>query len=170
VQTAALAFGGEGSPGNDNETEEYDGSSWSEQNTLNTARESICAAGTQTAAVGFGGYVNPGGASALTEEYDGTSWTASNNMGTARYSLAGSGIQTAALAFGGSPTTGATEQYDGTSWTTSTSMTTARRQLASANASPSTSSLAFGGFSTANVATTEEFTGEVTESVTITSS
>ena len=80
-------------------------------------------------------------------------------MGTARYSLAGSGTQTAAVAFGGSPLTGATEQYDGTSWTATTSMTTARRQLASANASPSTASLAFGGITTANVASTEEFTG-----------
>ena len=52
---------------------EYNGTSWTEGNNLNTARESICGAGTQTAAVGFAGYVS--GASALTEEYDGTSWT-----------------------------------------------------------------------------------------------
>ena len=36
IQTAALAFGGD-SPSL-NETEEYNGSSWSEQNNLNTAR------------------------------------------------------------------------------------------------------------------------------------
>jgi hypothetical protein len=42
-------------------------------------------AGTQTAALVFGGY----GPLNATEEYDGSSWTAGGNLGTARYVLAG---------------------------------------------------------------------------------
>jgi len=89
--------------------------------------------------------------------------------------LGGSGTQTAALAFGGSeapsPTTsGATEEYNGTSWTTTSSMATGRRQLGSANSSTSTASLAFGGNSGSPTNITEEFTGEVTASVTLTTS
>jgi hypothetical protein len=73
---------------------------WATGNNMNTARSALGGAGTQTAAVGFGGEV-PGGSSAATEEYDGNSWTNSNPLNTARYQLAGCGTQTAGLAFGG---------------------------------------------------------------------
>jgi hypothetical protein len=60
-------------------------------------------AGTQTAALGFGGYSHP--ITGATEEYDGSTWTSSpTGLNTAREQLAGCGTQTAALAFGGSPT------------------------------------------------------------------
>jgi hypothetical protein len=41
---------------------------------LNTARNSLAGAGTQTAALAFGGY-DPGAITGATEEYDGNSWT-----------------------------------------------------------------------------------------------
>jgi hypothetical protein len=87
--------------------------SWATGNNLNTARQQLGAAGTQTAAVAFGGTPPVTGA---TEEYDGSTWT--NNptgLNTARYLLSGAGTQTAALAFGGDVPayTGATEEYDG---------------------------------------------------------
>jgi hypothetical protein len=47
--------------------------SWTTVNPLNTARYGLAGAGTQTAAVGFGGDLP--GYTAATEEYDGTSWT-----------------------------------------------------------------------------------------------
>jgi hypothetical protein len=46
--------------------------SWATGNNLNTARASLAGAGTQTAALAFGGLVQITGA---TEEYDGASWT-----------------------------------------------------------------------------------------------
>jgi hypothetical protein len=49
-------------------------------------------------------------------------------------------------------------------------MTTGRTQLASANASASTAALAFGGRVPSPTNATEEFTGEVTASVVITTS
>jgi hypothetical protein len=104
TQTAALAFG---SP---THTEEYDGTSWTSVNSMNTARYGLAGCGIQTSALAFGG-ASP--ATGATELYDGTSWTSNpTGLNTARYYLAGAGIQTAALAFGGSP--------DGTSLVAST--------------------------------------------------
>jgi hypothetical protein len=37
-------------------TEEYDGTNWTSVNSLNTGRVSLAGCGTQTAALGFGGY------------------------------------------------------------------------------------------------------------------
>jgi hypothetical protein len=109
-----LAFGG--TPGPTAATEEYDGSTWTSNPTgLNTARRGPAGAGTQTAALAFGGYdTAPTGA---TEEYDGSTWTSNpTGLGTARYDLAGCGTQTAALAIAGEPgsgTTTATEEWTG---------------------------------------------------------
>jgi hypothetical protein len=38
-------------------TEEYDGTTWTSPNPLNTARDGLAGCGTQTAALAFGGYV-----------------------------------------------------------------------------------------------------------------
>ena len=61
-------------PANKAETEEYNGTSWSEQNDASTARRNTAGAGTQTAAFAAGGLTTTSVAD--TEEYDGTSWTA----------------------------------------------------------------------------------------------
>jgi hypothetical protein len=107
-------------------TEEYDGISWSTSpGSLNTGRGNLAGAGTQTAALAFGGVTVPSSYQDATEEYNGATWTSNpTGLNTARQDIAGCGTQTAALGFGGdkggSPfTTGATEEYDGTSWTTS---------------------------------------------------
>jgi hypothetical protein len=83
---------------------------------LNTARGKLAGCGTQTAALGFGGYAGYGKSifsnsncsiipTAATEEYDGSTWTANpTGLNTARAYLA-------ALAFGGCSTiTAATEE------------------------------------------------------------
>jgi hypothetical protein len=54
-------------------TEEYDGTTWTSSNSLNTGRTSLAGAGTQTAALAFGGGDPP--YTGATELYDGTSWT-----------------------------------------------------------------------------------------------
>jgi hypothetical protein len=53
-------------------TEEYDGTTWTNPNPLNTARQALGGCGTQTAALAFGGTPPVTGA---TEEYDGSTWT-----------------------------------------------------------------------------------------------
>jgi hypothetical protein len=69
IQTAALGFGGY-STGNQNATEEYDGSTWTTSPaSLATARRSLAGAGTQASALAFGGQITA--ATAATEEYTG---------------------------------------------------------------------------------------------------
>ena len=53
---------------------------WSTGGALNNGRFGLGGAGSQTAAIGFGGYGN--NAKVDTEAYNGTSWTEVNNMGT----------------------------------------------------------------------------------------
>ena len=102
---------------------------WAAGGNLNTSRGYSAGAGTQTAALVFGGYVAPAVTTA-TESWNGSSWTTSpNSLNTARSDIAGFGIQTAALAAGGTipPASGATELWNGSSWTTSPgSLNTAR--------------------------------------------
>jgi len=173
-QTAALAFGGTvftpATPGNPykNESEEYNGSSWTEGNNLNQARSNIVGAGTQTAAIGAGGL--PGGGvsnTANSEEYDGTSWAEGNNLVNASYSRAGAGTQTATILMGGGSYTNPppsssrisnTEYYDGTSWSEQNDMNTAR--YTAAGCGSQTSSLVSGGISsTSTVTNVEEWNG-----------
>jgi hypothetical protein len=71
IQTAALAFGSTIYTG---ATEEYNGTSWTSSNPLNTVRGSLGGAGIQTAALAFGGYTGTAQTGA-TELYDGTTWT-----------------------------------------------------------------------------------------------
>ena len=139
--------------------------SWATGNNMNTAREGLGGAGTQTAALAFAGYTSPASptGSAVTEEYDGTSWVNSNLMNTARYGIAGSklGTQTAVVGFGGFTTVriGATEEYDGSTWATSPgSLNTARLALGSAGTQ--TAALAVGGYAGPGVQNaTEEYNG-----------
>jgi hypothetical protein len=109
------------------------------------SKKILAGAGTQTAALAFGGNTGPPNTGA-TEEYDGSTWTTSpGSLNTARRYLAGCGTQTAALAFGGyTAITGATEEYNGTSWTTNPpGLTTARYVLSGAGTQ--TAALGFGG-------------------------
>ena len=120
---------------------------WRTGGNMNTARRNLAAAGTQTAALGFGGRPP---AVAHTEEYNGSTWTEQNNLNTARGELAGGGTQTSALAFGGflsPPDTmyALNESYNGTSWTEVADLNTARLQLAGAGAD-ATSAIAFAGY------------------------
>jgi hypothetical protein len=132
--SSALGFGGD-SPGSTyyNNTESYDGTSWTEVNNLNTARGYGAGAGTQTSALMFGGSTPP--ISALTESWNGSNWTEVNDLNAARYVLAGAGASnTSALAFGGTPipvsAQALTELWNGSNWTEVNDMNTARYGLA----------------------------------------
>ena len=68
TQTASLSFGGSNTQP---QTIEYDGYAWTTSNNLGTPRYVLSGAGTQTAALGFGGYTHPPGIFRnSTEEYD----------------------------------------------------------------------------------------------------
>jgi hypothetical protein len=70
-----LVFGGNLGPTYSNATEEYNGTSWTSSNPLNTARAQPGGAGIQTAALAFGGFTPSPPVTNTTEEYDGNSWT-----------------------------------------------------------------------------------------------
>ena len=147
---------------------------WASGGNMNTARYSLGGAGTQTAALAFGGETFPPTIyETATEEYDGSAWTSNQTgLNTAR-TLAGCGTQTAALGFGGTNDSSLfdyTEEYNGSIWTSSpVSMNTARSGLSGAGTQ--TSALAFGGdIGTAFTAATEEWTGAgaaVTKTITV---
>src|SRR6056300_1490251 len=62
---------------------------WATGGNLGTARYALAGAGTQTAALAFGGEGPPN--TGATESYNGTSWTEVNDLNTARRQLAGCG-------------------------------------------------------------------------------
>ena len=143
---SALAFGGT-SPPKHNETEEWNGSAWTEKNNLNTTRGDTTGFGASyTAALCTGGTASPGPRTADTETWDGTSWTEVNNLNTARSGPGGTGTVTSGIAAGGSvpPSTGATETWDGTSWTETSDLNTARSTGAMSGDSSSSALLADG--------------------------
>jgi hypothetical protein len=143
--TAGLIAGGF-EPPSTGKTEEYNGTSWSEQNDMNVERRTISGtAGTQTAALYFGGYRDitptPNGAMNSTESYNGTSWSNEPALNTAVWGNTGDGTQTAAVSAGGPPTQ--TEHYDGSSWTTDAAINTAK--IYSAAAGTTSNILIYGG-------------------------
>jgi hypothetical protein len=136
---------------------------WSAGNNMNSGRANLAgsgSAGTQTAALAFGGNAFPGPTtSAFTEEYNGSNWTAVNAMNTGRQYVGGFGTISASVAFGGEPPTTATEEYNGTNWTTVNSMSVSRGQAAGAGIE--TAGLAISGEGSAPSLTnaTEEYDG-----------
>ena len=157
--TASIVCGGYGgSPeGAMDQVEEYNGSSWSEQNDLPAARANVAACGTQTALI-----IANGGPSAvnLSFLYDGTNWTAAPNTNATLTGRHGAGTQTDAIVAGGRPpTSNVTEYYDGTSWTTNpATLATARYEGGPATSGTSSEWMIAGGYSTAISSVTEEFT------------
>jgi len=127
---------------------------WSSGANLVTGRADLGGTGTQTAALGFGGYVGPGtpNISSVTEEYNGSGWSSGGTMGTGRRSVGEAGTQTAGLAVGGTTTipgapgiTNATEEYDGSAWTAGGNLNTGR--LGVGGLGLQTAAVAFGGAS-----------------------
>ena len=153
-QDAALGFGG--GPGALDLSEEYNGTSWSEGNNLNTATRGAVGAGTQTAGLRAGGFDGGPAEQDDTEEYNGTSWTSVNNMPANMRLGAGCGTQTAGLAFGGlsSPLSDKAVEYDGTNWTVGGTMNTGRYYMAGFGVQ--TAAVAAGGNSKDD---TEEYDG-----------
>ena len=100
--TAGVTFAGSG-PGSTNyvnNTEEWDGSSWSETADLNTGRTEVSGCGpAQTAGFCIGGNID-GTRQAVSETYDGSSWTEVADLNTARNNLAAAGTTTAAIVAG----------------------------------------------------------------------
>lgn len=122
---------------------------WASGSPMIFNRAYIAGFGTQTAAVGCGGYNSPPATfETATEEYNGSGFSTGGALNTGRWGIRGAGSQTAGLAFfgivPGSPNRSvATEEYNGTSWTNGGNLSEGRYQGAAAGTQ--TAGLAFGG-------------------------
>ena len=152
TQTAGLVAGGETPPGAaGTQSEEYNGTAWSEGNDLPVGVIGNAGAGIQTAALSISGVNDspPVGYVADTFHYNGTSWSEGGDTPGARQSGAACGLLTAALWHGGtgpgSPNTADVFQYNGTAWTELADLSVARDQLGGSTNGTSLSALAFGG-------------------------
>jgi len=170
TQTALVAFGGLinpelnpspfGAVGEKNESEEWNGSAWTEGDNLNTARWYTSGAGIQTAALCVAGNIShPANTSgAVVEQYNGTSWSEIADVSTARQRNMAFGTTTSALAIGGGPSPIATvEAWDGTVWSTSPSLN-ASKTLAGGSGTTAAGLVSGGQAPATN--TTDEWTGE----------
>ena len=105
-----------------------------------------------------------------TESWDGTSWTEVNDLNTARYGGGGAGNNTQALAFAGitPPNSALTEFWNGSSWTEVNDLSTAR-QSSQDSGNAATSVISAGGYTSTQIATSEEFTASSAVSTVTTS-
>ncbi len=129
---ATLGAGGYPVPDHGTDTEEYNGTSWSETANLGTARYGPGVTGTQTAALCITGNAYPNPLKTEVEQYDGSSWSEIDDISTARRNGAAAGTTTSAIYFGGNKApgggtkTGETEEWNGTAWSEEGDMNTAR--------------------------------------------
>jgi hypothetical protein len=119
TRTAAVGVAGLKNPypTYSNDTEKYDGTSWTASGNYPQSIYSVGATGTSTAGLAFGGHL-PGSSSNTTCEFDGSTWTAQGSPGNVPVSGGfsnGFGTQTAAIA--NLPGASTTIAYDGSSWT-----------------------------------------------------
>ena len=115
-----LTFGGNYPSGTDN-SETYDGTSWTEGPNLPQAISYAGGAGTAGAALCFTGRLNPGPRINNTYEYDGSAWTAGGAYGAVQAYTGGAGTQTAGLGVSGETPPGTdlqtTYEYSSNAWT-----------------------------------------------------
>ena len=127
VKTAGMIMGSGPVPAGRDQTEVYNGSTWTESGDLNTGRGGrISGWGTITAGVAAGG---ENGTLANAEEYNGTGWTAVTAMNTGRRNAGSAGTQTAGLIVGNPGADATSEEYNGTGWATGGTLNTGRSSL-----------------------------------------
>ena len=143
-------------------SEEFDGTSWTAGGSMSTGRNELSGCGILSSALATGGE-NPGSTYYQTlEEYNGTSWSAGGTMsstGRKAAGMAGSNADGAIYAGGGndSGSLALADQYDGTTWRVIPPLTIATGSGLGGVGS-STAGIMCGGYTSAAVNTTEEWT------------
>ena len=123
-----------------NNTEEHNGTSWSDGNDMLVGKRSHAATGTQTAALAIGSQ----GPSTNCQEYDGTSWTTGGSLsGAGRNAHEAFGTLATAITMGGHGILATAEQYDGSSWSAIDDMPAGRKIFATFGSA--TAGIAAGG-------------------------
>jgi hypothetical protein len=170
LQTAGLGVAGQSGPGAaDNKSESYNGTSWTNTPTLNTNRAFHAAWGSTTGAMAVGA---PGGNDGTAvESWNGSSWTASTSYPTAIGSCAGFGTSyiNGVIIEGNTPggKSAACSIWNGSSWTATGSMGTGRSNIGGSG--DASNGLCIGGATdTVFSVNTEEYTGTVISTKTVT--
>jgi len=151
TSTAGVAFGGGASPPNTtDETEEFDGSTWTEVGDLNNDCSHTAGCGTSTAGIKTGGDTPPQTPilSGNSETWNGTGWTEITAFTSGRTNMATGGIQTACLVMGGTQVPahfGFVEEYNGTSWSEESDLLTDRSHVGCSANGTTTAMLFIGG-------------------------
>ena len=145
---------------------------WSSGGNMGTARYELTGGGTQTAAIGAGGYLpglSPFAGAKNTETYNGTSWSPVANMNQGKHEAGMfAGTQTAALIAGGYAGTSnlsASESWNGSAWTNTSGLNTARRGTFRGMGTQ-TAAVCIGGTETAVSAAVESWNGSSWTTVT----
>ena len=132
------------------QSEQYNGTAWTETNNINNSRMFGSGAGTATAAIISGG--DPTG---YTETWNGSSWTEVAEMSTARNQQQNIGTVPSALAIGGGvpSATDKVESWNGSAWTESSyDLNTAKKYVTGTG-------IVTACIVTGTPATTEQFNG-----------
>ena len=162
TSTAALIYGSDIAPSDNQDSYSWNGSSWSEEGALNNTFASGASGGpTENAAFAAGaGY--PGAATNF-ETYDGSAWTSGPSLNTSVIENRGSGSSAECLSIGGYNKITGVEKFDGSSWATTASLGTGRKSFASANFTASGVSNGWVGGGGDGDSSVETFTGEVVQ-------
>ena len=162
TQDSALIYGGFSSPPSVTyaQTEEWNGSSWTEKGDLNVPFYYIDAGGlgTVTAALAHGGEGPSGGTGG--ETFNGSSWSEISNSNSNHIKAGGAGSSTAGLAIASYPPTSPNEQveeWNGSAWTEISDVNEGRGD--GAGSGTSTSAWWCGGEAPGNSAKTEVWNG-----------
>jgi hypothetical protein len=171
--TSGTVFGGGGWTSSPMDTvfaiqEEWNGTAWSEEADLNTARFGTSGTGTVTAALCASGSPPPS-PSTTVESWNGTAWTEQPDVNSGRTSGGLAGTTTSAIFYGGYGGLQLTEQYDGSSWTEAADLPANKAGMGSVGASAQSAFSASGYNNSANVTASEEWS-QVLAAVTFTSS
>ena len=157
TQTAGIAMGGNSS----NTVCKYNGTAWTTTTNFPASKNSVGVAGSQTAAIGFGG--SPATTNAFL--FDGSTFTATGSLGTSNsgaYGMGGSSPSTTTVGIFAS--NDATEEFNSSintitaaAWSSAATANTARGTAGGTG--PSTSALVFGGQEPSRSTATEEYNG-----------
>jgi len=135
---------------------------WSTAPSLSVGSARLAAAGTQNAALAFGGATVTAAFTGKTESFDGQSWSTATSLNTNRSWLAGCGTQTAALAIGGvkaeNTVSSDTESFNGSVWTAINASPSMVARYGLACAGSSNNAVIFGGKQTETSSTTDSIT------------
>ena len=166
---AAYTHGGYNDPsgagGFHQNSEEYDGTSWSSSDDYtDDIKNNAGAFGTQTAGASAGQRDTGNTVDTGMREYNGSSWSAESNRNNAVYDASCSGTQTAGLSAGGKNSSNAKqnhgEEYDGTSWSNEGDLATARAYEGTGTCGTQSSALTVGGQpASGTIATVEVYNG-----------